>query len=178
MIHKNEKDERTIIDGISVKPCVGCGYCCITTPCYVSRRIYGDGIEGCPELEWIGTRYICKLCNRGTLSERYKEELFIGAGCCSNLNSWRKDVKPRKNENIIEENLVTLDPIFQKFLFCLGKEMISGDKVFLILSSLERILLNENKPEKEVKSILTKIVSILKDNRSNFTNSFMGSIKC
>lgn len=71
--------------------CVGCGFCCIKTPCDVARRIYGP-ISECPKLRWNGERYVCELVELpGQLGEDYRKELHIGAGCCAGLNSWRGD---------------------------------------------------------------------------------------
>lgn len=70
-------------------PCVGCGYCCIKVPCPLSVKLYGK--DDCPALQWDGERYRC------TLAEEYHAALYIGAGCCAALNSWRWDVQNRDN---------------------------------------------------------------------------------
>jgi hypothetical protein len=46
--------------------------------------------KGCPELEWNGERYVCKQA-----FEPYAKILGIGLGCCSALNTWRKNVRER-----------------------------------------------------------------------------------
>jgi hypothetical protein len=69
--------------------CVGCGYCCWLAPCVLCRTRHGL-VKRCPELFWDGSKYRCKL------ADNYKEELAIGCGCCSNLNTWRQDVKRRE----------------------------------------------------------------------------------
>lgn len=75
--------------------CVGCGYCCIKAMCSVGVY-FNDGKreDRCPFLVWDEevNRYFCKLVVDGTI---IPEALGIGLGCCSNLNSWRKDVKRR-----------------------------------------------------------------------------------
>lgn len=87
-----------------VSPCVGCGYCCITSPCLAGIRYFvskkgkeiKDFIKGCPGLKWNDKRYICELTllpdEKG---EEFRKELCIGAGCSSDLNNWRKNVKKR-----------------------------------------------------------------------------------
>ena len=158
-----------------VNPCIGCGYCCISVPCDTSRRIYSNGVTQCPELEWNGERYICKLTT-GHLSERYKEELYIGKGCCSNLNSWRKEVKPRREVDLPKNKIISLDPLFQKFLFSLSNEMISSDVILLTLGKLESILEKEGKSEEEIKSYSKEILHSLRSNRPSFYSGFIGDL--
>jgi len=75
-----------------MKPdCVGCGYCCLTAPCLVAVLrgvVLKHGVR-CPYLYWGGTRYWCGLA--GTMWW----ELDLEEGCCSSLNTWRKDVRFR-----------------------------------------------------------------------------------
>jgi len=70
-------------------PCVGCGYCCKKTICYVGLRLYGLNLDHCPGLIWSeeDQRHYCKPA---MYSKKIKHELSIGAGCCSSLNTWRK----------------------------------------------------------------------------------------
>lgn len=70
------------------KPCVGCGYCCILTPCVYSLAAYGK--LDCPALRWNGQRYVCDHAGD------WRQELGIGAGCCSTLQTWRHDVRKRR----------------------------------------------------------------------------------
>ena len=50
------------IDGIRVRDCVGCGYCCAKTQCDASRRLYPSA-DHCPQLLWMeeDKRYKCGL---------------------------------------------------------------------------------------------------------------------
>jgi hypothetical protein len=68
--------------------CNGCAYCCKQSPCFLSFQLY-EGADPCPALYWNGTMYRCGL------APLFEEELAIGAGCSSSLNSWRQDVKER-----------------------------------------------------------------------------------
>jgi len=53
----------------------------------------------CPELEWAGHRYVCRLMIQpGQMAEFVKRELRSGEGCVSFENPWRKDVRKRTNE--------------------------------------------------------------------------------
>ena len=157
-----------------VKECVGCGYCCIKAPCEVELRIYGRGLSTCPELKWDGTRYLCNLCTKDILGPEYRKELYIGAGCCSNLNSWRKEVKPRRKEDIPEQKYIAIDPIFQIFLHVLGKEWISGDTLALTMFSFVDELKKLNYEKTHAEQITQSVVHYLKGQRSNFVNEFMG----
>ena len=79
---------------IETPQCVGCGYCCIQATCFLGAQVNNAWDGRCPSLVWSepDQRYWCKLARdwpEGTAM------LFIGAGCCSNLNSWRKEVKER-----------------------------------------------------------------------------------
>ena len=72
--------------------CVGCGYCCISVPCFLSAKLYGS-VDRCPALKWNGSRYICLL------APVYGDQFFVGLGCPSSLNTWRQNVRKRKNIN-------------------------------------------------------------------------------
>lgn len=70
------------------KPCVGCGYCCWEATCFLGFKFYGI-IHPCPALYWDEYQYRCKL------ADDFANHLYIGAGCCSPLNTWRKDIQQR-----------------------------------------------------------------------------------
>lgn len=83
------------------KKCVGCGYCCIRAMCRFGLDKHGYH-KVCPSLFWDGKKYRCDL-----VKENYKnivEAMEINIGCCSNLNTWRNNVKERNFEEI--ENLI------------------------------------------------------------------------
>ena len=83
-----------IFDGVPVRPCLGCGSCCLTARCAISfeaeGKFYKDPFEAlgepkqCPWLYYKGGRHWCRI------ARKYKKELAIGEGCCSPLNSERK----------------------------------------------------------------------------------------
>lgn len=76
------------------RPCVGSGYCCVKAQCAVSVAMHGVQPLGCPELEYNETerRHQCALMLRpGKEGERYQLLLHARAGCCSPLNSWRRE---------------------------------------------------------------------------------------
>ena len=68
--------------------CVGCGYCCKQATCSLGVKLHGAKYP-CPELRWIGEQYRCALVEQG--QEAIIDALYIGSGCCSLLNSWRKE---------------------------------------------------------------------------------------
>jgi hypothetical protein len=72
------------------RPCVGCGYCCKKVPCSLSVYLHADKPwphHECPELIFRDGRWWCKIALEEP--ELAKEELYIGAGCCSPLNTER-----------------------------------------------------------------------------------------
>jgi len=78
------------------RPCLGCGFCCKTARCSVSYQAEDDcpelavGMssgETCPFLYHDGIQWRCKL------SGMYRVALAIGAGCCSPLNTKRKEAE-------------------------------------------------------------------------------------
>ena len=88
------KSDRIFIDGVWVKPCVGCGYCCITANCGAFST------PECPALIWDQDkqRHFCKLCLLpGKIGKDFRDSLYIGKGCCSNLNTWRNNIINRTN---------------------------------------------------------------------------------
>lgn len=154
--------------------CVGCGYCCMKTPCDASRRLY-PGATICPQLFWVMDRYECGLMKiAGLVGEGYREELAAGEGCCSSLNSWRQDVKPRMTFEA-RSGYHSLDREFQVFLKCFATEFISSDKVSLILSKMQRSLTEQNNYTDEEASVtLHLIMHHIESNRHSFMKDFMG----
>ncbi|NDV28713.1 hypothetical protein [Desulfovibrio sp. JC010] len=84
---------------MSGKPCVGCGWCCISDQCEVSHRKYGY-MKRCPDLFWDESmnRYICLLMSDPDEGEDAKRQLFEGLGCCAPLMTWRDDVRNRDGD--------------------------------------------------------------------------------
>ncbi|HPN09882.1 MAG TPA: hypothetical protein PLU95_11305 [Syntrophales bacterium] len=81
-------------------PCVGCGYCCIRNTCAFGAVLHPEaGDRNCPELEWTGARYVCRLMAPDhPLADFYRHELQSGGGCRSFNNPWRRDVRRRTEE--------------------------------------------------------------------------------
>ena len=75
--------------------CVGCGYCCLKVMCWIGLREYGFN-KRCPALTWSNTsnRYYCKLAKEDAATA---DNLSVGAGCSSSLNTWRIDVRERRS---------------------------------------------------------------------------------
>lgn len=86
-------------------PCIGCGYCCIRHTCtYGIQRHPHAGEEICPELEWNGKRYVCRVMTLpGGMNDFYREQLQAGLGCRSYNNPWRKDMRPRCKEDLSDD---------------------------------------------------------------------------
>ena len=89
------------MEDLKVKPCVGCGFCCITAKCSAGQRLYPSA-KTCPALLWSDekNRYYCDLMSLpGNIGFEYRKELYAGEGCCAGLNSWRNDIKNRTKIN-------------------------------------------------------------------------------
>lgn len=155
--------------------CIGCGYCCITDPCGASKRLYGN-IKECPQLLWNENknRYACGLMLiQGPIGDGYKKELSEGAGCCSSLNTWRKDVRQRTAESA-SGNFNPLPKLLQMFVRCVAAEFISGDTIVLIMSNLKSMLKDDGYSEEEINAIKYNIMKIFQENRDRFTKDFVG----
>ena len=155
--------------------CVGCGFCCFKAKCGAAVRLYPSA-EICPALEWNKERkrYICMLMDLpGNLGPEYRKELYAGEGCCSNLNTWRKDVQQRK-EIEWKHKAVLIPKIFQMFLASLGKEWISSDVLYLAISGFQQDLIKDGYAVEESKEIITLVAHYLKSNRPSRIKEFMG----
>ena len=155
--------------------CVGCGYCCIKTPCDAARRLYGT-IKECPQLIWDDqtSRYNCGLMIiPGLIGEGYRQELHAGAGCCCGMNTWRKDVKKRTGIEA-STNLNPLPKLLQIFIKCLALENISSDVMFLLLGRMKINLKNDGYSSEEINTILKNIIHSFQGNRNSFQKEFMG----
>jgi hypothetical protein len=72
-------------EGIITRPCIGCGYCCTKATCAIGVAYYDlEATDRCPGLRVVDGTYRCAL------ADQYGDELAIGAGCCSPLNSERQ----------------------------------------------------------------------------------------
>lgn len=81
-------------------PCIGCGYCCTKSPCGIFM-MYNELLHvtsttrwrGCPLLQWDGARHWCglMLSKEGEERKKLMDLEHVGKGCCSSLNSWRKE---------------------------------------------------------------------------------------
>lgn len=158
---------------MNVKPCVGCGYCCMKTPCDVSRRLYPNATV-CPQLIWTDVRYECGLMKiSGPLGEDYRKELHAGAGCCCGLNSWRQDVKKRVPE-LQRTNYNPLPEVMQVFIKNLGRQFISGDVIHLTLAAFQVDMVEKGYEPDEVNYLVKNIYHAFDNQRSSFTKGFIG----
>jgi hypothetical protein len=73
--------------------CIGSGYCCWKAPCAEGQRVHNISSGKCPSLVWEKGRHWCGLVLNAepAEAERLKKSLYIGEGCCSSLNSWRRE---------------------------------------------------------------------------------------
>lgn len=160
------------------RPCVGCGFCCLTAPCTASVRLY-PAAKKCPELRWDKdkNRYICRLMTLpDDLGAFYRSELYAGEGCCSPLNSWRTDVKQRIKDGSDPESksqAVKLDSYFQVFLGCLGRQFMSQDLLYLTAMGFYDILIKRGVPKPEADDLFKQVLFFTKRDRPEYLHGFI-----
>jgi hypothetical protein len=149
--------------------CVGCGYCCRKAPCGVSLRVFGPVTE-CPALAYNREekRYYCALCLKpDPIGARYREELYIGEGCCSPLfNTDRENIPPPVPE---EFDKIQIDKQFRSFLHQIGNFGMSGDLLWLLVDGTARELGFGKEWKREV-------FRVIREERSSITDEFMGEV--
>lgn len=87
-------------DNSGYKPCVGCGWCCLSDPCTSSHQKYGY-VKRCPDLHWDEEqhRYVClMMLQEDDEGAATRESQHEGEGCCAPLCSWRQDVRNRDDD--------------------------------------------------------------------------------
>lgn len=84
-------------DELIKRDCIGCGYCCKTARCQVS--FIEAGMNPVDPFDVIGEKPDCPYLYfdekqdkyRCLIADKYKEELAIGEGCCSPMNTTRQN---------------------------------------------------------------------------------------
>lgn len=80
-----------VVDGVRVAACIGCGFCCRKAPCAVAVQFQKVDQGKCAALIWNGQRWRCELYMSSNEDKKYiAKALAIGAGCCCNLNDYRR----------------------------------------------------------------------------------------
>jgi len=156
--------KKKYLDGILIKDCKGCGFCCRKAQCAVSVNIYGK-VDVCPALIWDEgkRRYWCKACQvAGELGAKYKAELYIGEGCCCGLNSDRKNIPPPANLRAP----VNYPREVQVLLKHTAGQLVSSDLLWLIIRGVAREL---NDPGFEKWAW-----NFIKEQRPSYVEEFMG----
>ena len=74
-------------------PCVHCGYCCLRSICALGIP---DSTGKCLFLYEKEGRYYCEFYKEPNDPDEFP---YFGAGCCSYLNTRRRDIIKRINEN-------------------------------------------------------------------------------
>lgn len=154
--------------------CVGCGYCCMKTICAAGERIYGP-VKQCPSLIWDenAKRHYCELVMKpGEIGERYRKELFIGAGCSSSLfNDWRENIQDRTGKT--KNEIIQLDKFFKLFLYNLSRQFVSKEVIYLTVHGTIRDMVKVGTPKEVVDEVVKEINHILTENRASYLDSFM-----
>ena len=86
--------ELAVIDGVRARPCIGSGFCCKQAMCIVGVKVHGLISGPCPSLVFDGERHWCGEVQKAQESKKQEmiDGLSIGAGCCSPLNSDRREM--------------------------------------------------------------------------------------
>ena len=111
----------------------------------------------------------------GLLGEQYRTELFAGLGCCSNLNSWRREALQDRTK--LPQKLDIINPIpsiMQKFLKALGSQWISGDSLYLACAHFESLLVQDGMSKNEARATANKALRMLSNHRSGMADQMMG----
>jgi len=110
----------------------------------------------------------------GALGEQYRKELHAGARCCAGLNSWKREplINRVPQPKTSEQN--PIPPIMQKFLAALGREHISGDVMYLVISCFCGTLIKDGMSKESAEDIGKRCMYYLKQHRSSFMQEFMG----
>ncbi len=165
---------------ITVKDCIGCGFCCVKTTCMAGLENY-DSSRPCKGLVWddFETRHYCKLC-RGDNQPAYfyRKHLHVGAGCCAGLNSWRREPLQDRTKTILDGASGLLQSpipeVMQHFLTAMGREMISGDLISMMIMNYKKLLINAGYDEDTANIYSKYTMTYIKQNRSKRTEEFMG----
>lgn len=151
-------------DEIITKPCVGCGFCCKKAPCSLAVRVF-NATDSCPMLVWDEEqhRYFCDACRKpGEIGARYREELYIGEGCCCGLNSDRQNIQPPITSHKVA-NPMSHDA--QVLLAAVAKQWISSDVFYFILRYCQ---------DKLGTDWANAAANLVDEQRSSQTKNFMG----
>jgi len=147
----------------------------MTAPCDVSIRLYKSA-DICPQLQWDENkaRYFCGLMLlSGNIGFEYRKELYAGAGCCSNLNDWRKDIKER-SRGALSYKYQAIPVMFQVFLKAYGSEpFLSLDSTELLLGKFQSELKNVDYSDEEAEHIMGNVRHYINSNKSSMFDGFM-----
>lgn len=162
---------------MKVHECIGCGFCCCQAPCDAGIRLY-NGAVPCPALEWHDDekRHKCRLmCLPGNIGRDFRLELYAGAGCCSNLNTWRREPLVNRTKTLKPNSIRNpVQPEMQAFMRCLAREFISGDKISLTLMSFKNELMKMEYSEESAEIFCRHVLECFNQNRTGFMEDFMG----
>jgi hypothetical protein len=79
-----------------VQPCVGCGYCCQKTVCFVGQANGAHHKPPCEFLVHKDGRFWCLLVLQFEDSARMKHDLAIGCGCSSSMFNTQRDAQLKR----------------------------------------------------------------------------------
>ena len=161
---------------MTVKLCIGCGFCCWQTPCQTA--IYHGGTTApCKFLEWDekDQRHYCELCRHPILGEGYRKLHDVGAGCNSNLNSWRQEPLKDRTTTVNERSFRNIfHPAIQMLFRAIGQDFTSGDSFDLMMHRWKVLMKDANYKDSEIELYFKQAKYLFNENRSSFMKEFMG----
>jgi len=159
--------------------CIGCGYCCVSATCVAGVEKFGVS-KPCKGLKWDdeNKRHYCILCiGENQSSFFYRKHLHIGEGCCSNLNSWRREPLQDRTKTILSSGNLLESPInevMQHFLVALGQQFISSDSIALAMSTFYANLLKAGYDVETTRIYCNWTAKYIAQSKSSFMEGFMG----
>jgi hypothetical protein len=98
---------------------------------------------------------------------RYRQELSVGAGCCSSLNSDRQNIPPPIPPVLLEK---LLDRQCRLMLQAMPKYFISGDAIWLVIDEVSRRMGEQGKQWK------MEALATVREAFSRDKEAFMGGL--
>ncbi len=75
---------------MKIKKCVNCGYCCSTSACAFGE--WDESTKKCKFLKFKGNKSYCNNYKEIETVWFSRFNPAFGAGCCSNLNTYRRAI--------------------------------------------------------------------------------------
>jgi hypothetical protein len=114
------------------------------------------------------------MMGSGPIPEGYREELAAGAGCCSGMNDWRRNVIPRRevDQHVDKKLFLTIE--MQVFIRAMASQFMSNDAFWLILHKFKAEMIRRGWTDEEAERYGRLMTNAYRQNKSKSTEEFMG----